>query len=414
MTRRRTFLKSLGVAGSVALAGCGGSGDGGGGDGSSDGSSGSTDAGTSTSGDGQMSDGMDPLNFVLSIKGMGQGGLFAQAKAADWYTQDMDNVSVQIVDGKFSATAQNNRTKAAITDDTDGVILNPFDAKASKQIVKAAQSQDIPVFNFDTATLSKDIPLGVLFGQYNGGKVVAERFKENILPEMPENPNIISAVFSFESTTSKQRLNGFLDNVPDRVNNVNTVVSTGAASEAAQPILNAIRGTDKEIHGIYSNNVGSGLGALTALKQLGRYAKKGSGDHVPAFGIDGGPTLNQRIKEGYYDFAVDQPLHFYAPLALELMFTHHGVDPENSGTRPDSLPEPGDGKLTTDDLKPANKEVFETKPWAKNFWAPAETTVYEANDTEWWPWVKVGHATIDQETADAPYLFGNVLREFNQ
>lgn len=381
---RRSFLKALGATtGAIGLAGV-------------------VNA--------QQSD----LNFIVSVKYMGQGGLFAQAKAADWYTQDMDGVNVQIVNGQSSATTQNQRTIQAMSQDTDGILLNPYDAKASTQIVSEAKSMDIPVFNFDTATLSKDVVIGILFGQYRGGEVVAQRFKEEILPDMPENPNILNAVFSFESTTSQQRLNGFQDNVPDSVNFVDTVVSTGTASEAATPILNAIRGADETIHGIYSNNVGSAMGALTALQQLGRYAPKDSPDHVPAFGIDGGSTLNQRIAEGYYDFAVDQPLHFYAPLTLELLFTHLGVDPPNSGTHPDELPTADDEEVTTEDLKPANKTVFGIQPWKENFWAPAQMTTYQANDTEWWPWVKAGHAMITQDNADAPYLYGNVLREFNQ
>lgn len=403
---RRNFLKAVGAAGAIGLAGCSGDGDGGGTP---------TDDSTPTQGGGTTTStpsGSSELNFIVSVKYMGQGGLFAQAKAADWYTQDMDNVNIQIVDGQSSATTQNSRTITAMSEDTDGILLNPYDAQASKQIVSEAQSLDVPVFNFDTATLDQNVEIGTLFGQYRGGRVVADRFKSEILPDLPENPNVLNAVFSFESTTSQQRLNGFTENVPDSVNFVDTVVSTGTASEASQPILNAIRGASDGVDAIYSNNVGSAMGALVALQQLDRYHKKSNSDHVPAFGIDGGPTLNQRINQGYYDFAVDQPLHFYAPLSLELMFSYLGVDPENSGTHPDQLPKADDDQVTTDELKPANKTVFGIQPWKENFWAPADTTTYETEGTEWWPWVKASHAMITQENADAPYLYGNVLREF--
>lgn len=404
MKDRRGFLKAVGIASSAGLAGCttnSGSGD----------SGGSSNGGTT--GSASNGSGNSKLNFVVSVKYLGQGGLLAQAKAADWYTNDMDNVEVQIVNGQSSATTQNERTLGAMTSNTDGVLLNPYDAKASKQIVKEAKSMDIPVFNFDTATLSQNIEVGTLFGQYRGGRVAAERFKEKVLPNLPDSPNVLNAVFSFESTTSQQRLKGFTENVPDSVNFVDTVVSTGQASQASKPILNAIRGTSKEVDAIYSNNVGSAMGALVALQQLDRYYKKGDPKHVPAFGIDGGPTLNKRINKGYYDFAVDQPLHFYAPLSLELMFSHLGVDPPNSGTHPDELPKPGDDKITTEELKPKNKTVFGIKPWEKNFWAPADTTTYKTNDTEWFPWIKARNAMITQENAMAPYLYGNVLRTYN-
>jgi ribose transport system substrate-binding protein len=405
MTRRRNILKGVGAATSIGVAGCLGQ--------SGDGSGGGTTS--NSDGDDGNSGGAEETNFVVSIKGMGQGGLFIQAQAAKWYAQDMPNVNVSIVDGQFDSTEQNQRTLNAMTSETDAVILNPQDAKASEQIIKEGKKKDIPVVNFDTATLSNDIPIGVLFGQYAGGKVVAERFKEKILPTIDADPvNLIAGVFSFESTTSEQRLKGFTENIPDNINVVNTVVSTGTADEAAKPLLNAIRGTDKTIHGIYSNNVGSGLGALTALKQVDRYAKKGEDGHVPAFGIDGGPTLNKRINNGYYDFAVDQPLHMYGPLTMELLFAHLGVDPENSGTRPDSLPKPGDGTIDTDQLSIANKEIFGTEPWGEQFWAPAEMTTYEAEGEEWWPWMRVKHSMITQENADAPYLYGNVLQAYRE
>lgn len=407
---RRNFLKTFGAVGAVGLAGCGGDGDGDGGEGGTptEGSTPTQGSGTTTS----TPSGSSNLNFVISMKFMAQGGLFAQAKAGDWYTRDMPNVNVTIVDGQSSASEQTTRTINAMNADTSGVLLNPYDARASKQIVQGAKSMDIPVFNFDTATLSKDIEIGTLFGQYRGGKTAAERFKSEILPDLPENPNVLNAVFSFESTTSQQRLNGFTENVPDRVNFVDTIVSLGTPSDASKPILNAIRATDGGVDAIYSNNVGSGMGALVALKQLDSYYKKDHPDHVAAFGIDGGPELNQRIAAGYYNFAVDQPLHFYAPLSLELMFTHLGVDPPNSGTHPDTLPKPSDDKVTTDELMPKNKTVFGSQPWKNNFWTPADTTTYKADGTEWWPWVKARSAMITQDNAEAPYLYGNVLREF--
>lgn len=412
MTSRRKLLKGIGAASSIALAGC--SGDGGsetddGGSATDDSSGEGTTVGDTTeTGDNQT-------NFIVSIKGMGQGGLFIQAAAARWYARDMPNVNVQVVDGQFDSTLQNRRTLNAMSSDTDAVILNPQDAKASRQIVEEGKKNNTPVVNFDTATISNDIPIGVLFGQYEGGRVVAERFKQNILPEIDaDEVNLLGGVFSFESTTSEQRLKGFTDNIPDNVNMVNTVVSTGTADEAAKPMLDAIRGTNKEIHGIYSNNVGSGLGALTALKQVDRYAKKGEDAHVPAFGIDGGPNLNERIKSGYYDFAVDQPLHMYGPLTMELLFGHLGIDPANSGTRPASLPQPGDGQLDTDTLSIADKDIFDTNPWNEQFWAPAEMTTYEAEDEEWWPWMRVKHAMITPDNADAPYLYGNVLKKYRE
>ena len=391
-SNRRQFLKAVGSGSVVALAGFSGS---------------ATNVlGQETTTAGEES---ESLRFAVSMKGMGQAGLFVQGQAAKWYTQDMDNVEITIIDAGFDATKQSQQTITAINQGVDGVLLNPFDASASKQIVQRAQEADVPVMNFDTATLSEDILIGALFGQYRGGRVAAERFTQMMDERGMDSATVITSVFGLQSTTSQKRLRGFTENVPDSVEVVNQIESDGTADAAAPKTVNALQ-ANPDVDAIYSNNVGSGMGALTALQQLDMYYKKDHEDHVMAFGIDGGPQLNQRIQDGYYDFAVDQPLHMYAPLTLELMFTHLGVDPPNSGTRPDGLPTADSGEVTTDDLSIADKEVFGVNPWSEQFWAPAEMTTYQAQDQDWWPWMKCNHALITEENAMEPYLYGNVYR----
>lgn len=334
---------------------------------------------------------------------MGQAGLFVQGQAAKWYTRDMDNVEINILDAQFDASKQTQDAINAINQGLDGILLNPFDAKASKQIVKKATEENVPVMNFDTATLSKDILIGTLFGQYAGGKVAADRFTEMIKEKGIKNPKVIASVFNFESTTSQARLYGFTENIPDGVQVVNRIESDGTAETSAPKTQSALR-ANPDVDAIYSNNVGSGMGALTALKQMDLYHKKDHKKHVMAFGIDGGPELNQRIGKGYYDFAVDQPLHMYAPLGLELMWEYL----ENGES---ALPQVGNTVKPGKDLSIKNKEVEGIKPWSNQFWGPAKMTEYKAEDQAWWPWLKCNHAMITQDNADAPYLYGNVYRK---
>ncbi len=411
---RRTLLRGLGAAGMVGLAGCGGDGGGGGsdgGDGGSDGGDGSSDGGDGGDGgdgdDGGSTDGgessSETRRYAVSMKSMGQAGLFVQGQAAKWYTRDRDDVEINILDAEFDATKQTQDAISAINQGLDGILLNPFDARASRQIVERATEDNIPVMNFDTATLSEDILIGALFGQYEGGRVAGERFTQMIEEQGLENPTIITSVFNFESTTSQQRLFGFTENIPDSVEVVNRIESDGTPEDSAPKTQSALQ-ANPDVDAIYSNNVGSGMGALTALEQMDMYHKKDNEDHVMAFGIDGGPELNQRINAGFYDFAIDQPLHMYAPLTLELMWDFLDGGEE-------ALPQVGDTVVPGEDLSIQNKEVEGIQPWSNQFWGPAEMTEYEADDQTWWPWLKCKHATITQDNADAPFLYGNVFRE---
>ena len=219
MTDRRTFLKRLSVAsGSIALAGYTG-----GGDGVNDDTTGRIDTDTQS----------ESYRFAVSMKSMGQAGLFVQGQAAKWYTRDRDDVEINILDAEFDATKQTQDAISAINQGLDGILLNPFDARASRQIVERATEDNIPVMNFDTATLSEDILIGALFGQYEGGRVAGERFTQMMEEQGLENPTVITSVFNFESTTSQQRLFGFTENVPDSVEVVNRIESDGTPEHSA-------------------------------------------------------------------------------------------------------------------------------------------------------------------------------------
>ena len=408
MTSRRNLLKGIGAAGIAGFAGCTGGQSGNQSSGGDSGGSGGSSGGDGGSGEGttvgdSSSSGSGTQRFAVSMKSMGQAGLFVQGQAAKWYTQDRDDVEIIILDAEFDASKQTQDAINAINQGLDGILLNPFDAKASRQIVEAATEEDIPVMNFDTATLSEDVLMGALFGQYAGGQVAGERFTQMVEEQGIENPKVITSVFNFESTTSQARLYGFTENIPDSVEVVNRIESDGTPEDSAPQTQSALQ-ANPDVDAIYSNNVGSGMGALTALQQMDMYHKKDNEDHVMAFGIDGGPELNQRIGSGYYDFAVDQPLHMYAPLTLELMWDYL----ENGES---ALPQVGDTVTPGENLSIENKTVEGIEPWSEQFWGPAEMTEYEAEDTAWWPWLKCQHAMITQDNADAPYLYGNVYRE---
>ena len=390
MAGRRDFIKGITATGIIGVAGCtGGGGDTGGG-------------ATNQSNSSSQNQSSGSQRFAVSIKSMGQAGLFVQGQAAKWYTQDMDNIEVNILDAQFDASKQTQDAINAINQGVDGILLNPFDARASAQIVEAATAENVPVMNFDTATFSEDILIGALFGQYAGGQVAAERFTRMIEQQGLENPKVITSVFNFESTTSQKRLYGFTENVPDGVEIVNRIESDGTPEDSAPDTQSALQ-ANPDVDAIYSNNVGSGMGALTALQQMDMYYEKSNEKHVMAFGIDGGPELNQRIGAGYYDFAVDQPLHMYAPLTLELMWKY--LDSGES-----ALPQVGDTVTPGEDINIENKTVSGIQPWAKQFWGPAEMTEYEADNQTWWPWLKCNDQVITQDNADAPFLYGNVFR----
>ena len=80
-------------------------------------------------------------------------------------------------------------------------------------------------------------------------------------------------------------------------------------AENATTIAQTVLSTDPDITGIYMAGESAGLtGVLAAMERLGKLHKVGEEGHITIVGIDGTPFAFEKIKEGYVDAAIAQPL----------------------------------------------------------------------------------------------------------
>lgn len=407
-TRRRSIIKTLGASSIVGLAGCSGDGDG---DSTpTEGGDMETDAGgmTGTTEGSGSSD--ETYDIGMVTMGMAQQGLYTQNLAGRWMVDNSDlseTINLQIANGELNPSKQTEDGLNFVNQGVDALIIMPIDSNGARQIVEAAKEEDIPVMSYAITANHSDVDMYFSFNSVEAGRMAGERMVE-LLEEKNGEPagKVITSVWSPESTASQQRTRGFEEAIADYdIEDVTRVVSDATASDTQPKVYNALQ-SNPDIDAIYSNNQGSGLGAVQALDRFDRLHEKGHEDHVILTQVDGGPRINEHIRDGYVDFGADQTLHYYTPLAVSLL-----KDYLDSGKDPNAIPQVGD-TIEDEDLLP-NPEVFDFHPWESEYYQPVEITEYENEDVTH-PWFQTRTVPITEDNAMSENHWGTLYRRASE
>jgi len=139
------------------------------------------------------------------------------------------------------------------------------------------------------------------------------------------------------------------------------------------------------------------------------YTQDDTENYIPIMNIDGFPGVLDAIRSGHVHTTLQQPMPFYAPLALEYII-HQLENGEPSV--------PGSGSEVTaasEDSFPneINVKDFETngvRPLQESYWSPASITDWTLEETAYYPWLKPKTVEITKDNADAGYLWGNYAK----
>lgn len=388
MPRRRDVIKSLGIPVAGGLAGCLG----GGGTGSNGGSS-------------------TPYDIGIVTMGMSQQGLFTQNTAGKWYVENSDlssDINLRISNGELNPSKQTQDALSLINSGVDALLIMPIDSQGARQIVEKAESSDIPVVSYAITANHNAVDQYISFNSVTAGKMAGQKMVE-LLKEKNGEPTgkVITSVWSPESTASQQRTQGFMNAIkPHDIQDVTRVVSDATASDTQPKMYNALQ-RYPDIDAVFSNNQGSGLGAVRALDRFGRLHKKDHEDHVILTQVDGGPEINRYISNGYVDYGADQTLHYYTPIGITLLKRHLDEGKDSS-----SLPSVGDTFDKNTDLLSSPK-VFGYEPWASEYYLPVEIIEYQHQDVTH-PWFETQTIEITQDNAMSEKHWGTLYRRASE
>jgi ribose transport system substrate-binding protein len=415
---RREFVKRAGLASVVAtagLAGCtggdGGSGSGGssggsdsGGDGAEDTESGGTQT-TSMSESG--SGGSDTYDIGFQVGGLGNSWFTALATAGRWYGES-NGMNVNIGDGELNPTTQVNVARSLINSGIDALIVNPFDSDAMATPVEAAADKDIPVFSVDSVATSPELKQYTAFGNFSAGKRAAENAvaelertkgaKEGTLCEVMIEQSAKLGVARHEGTVAG------IEQYSD-VDIVGEIVTDNTRQDTSTKVFNFLQ-QNPDVDGFVCHAVTTGNGTLNALERHDMKVASGNEGHKVLSQIDAGPTTLTAINEGFVDVAIDQPVHFYAPITMHYIKQYLDSDKDDSVL-------PSVGSTVEADAFTLKSETAMQQAgqdiWAENVWAPAQVEQTEAVDDV--PWFHTNSIRVTSENADAPYLWGNWIKK---
>lgn len=397
---RRKYLITLGSA-TFGLAGCLGGGGGDGEDGGGGASPSPTPTGTPTSQTQSYHIGIsDFTSKSTAMTSIDRGG--------EWWLEDMGHqASLKQADG--TASQQLSDIRNLLRQDIDALIITAGDSDAMAQGAKDAADQDIPVFGSAIPTNSEEIIFYTGISQETYARVAGEKLVETVRNQRSDPPfQILEMMFDQKISNAAKRHNFFNETLAehDDFEITKQIQAEGFSLESAQSQLEAYLQSDPEIDGVFSSWAHGGRAPVNAFRKVDRLSPRGEPDHIPIVTMDGGPVVADYIKEGWIDFAIDQPMQFYTAAAAKYL-----VDYLDAGNDPSVLPSPGD-EITADDV------TFRTggkhngvDPWPRPIWAPARVEEFVSihGNNLGFPFMQMSFPVISEDNADEPYWWFNLL-----
>lgn len=285
-----------------------------------------------------------------------------------------------------------------INQEYDAIILVPFSTQDIANVVEEAADAGIPVFTLDIDAATPAAEMLVSWSDERAATTAADRLVEALRTQNPDQSSftVLEVRAPPGRDISRLRHEPFVERVgeTDDVEVAGTVVGDWAREAAFQNAREWIN-ANEEPDAVYSANFAMGLGAVQALDELGLRHPTDHEDHVVAVQLDGSSESHELIQQGYIDRAIDQPVHYYGPIAVEY------IERYVTGDGSAELPSQGD-EVTADDLSIEPTEHEGNTLWQDPIWAPASVgesfghTHFVTNLVE-----------ITPENADSPNLWGN-------
>lgn len=222
--------------------------------------------------------------------------------------EDDREQQIQVVEG---FTSQN----------VDGIVLAPLDAKALVRPVDEARRLGIPTVVFDSALDFEDIVSFVATDNFKGGEMAADAMGRLL----DGQGKVLLLRYQEGSASTTAREEGFLAQLAKAWPGITVVSSDQHAGptrdtgkRAAENLLNRF-GTD--LDGVFVVNETSTRGMLLALQDTQLAGK------IRFLGFDGTPAYAEAVRAGHMDgFVIQDPFRM-ASLAVETMVDHIRGEP---------------------------------------------------------------------------------------
>lgn len=327
--RRRVLTATLGVAGVLAVAACGG---------------GEEDAGDAegTAGGG----GGSGISIGLVTK-TETNPFFVTMREAAQAKGEADGISVTALAGEFDGDneGQVSAIENLISQDVDGILITPNNSTGILGAIEQARQQGIVVIALDTATDPEDavdatfatdnLQAGVLQGQYVRAALG------------DEEPQLIMLDGTPGGTVDTFRHDGFLEGIglAEGDPEILGVEATNGDQNNAQAAMENLIQRSPDVNAVYTINEPAARGGYAALEAAGL------ADGVVIGSIDGGCAGVQDVADGRYAATVMQ-----FPRAMVEQGMDAVVASVESGEPPTGFTDTGSVVITDDPVEGIESE----------------------------------------------------------
>ncbi len=192
-----------------------------------------------------------------------------------------------ITDPGNDVTKQISQVEDMLTQDLDGLFMNPVDAEGILPALDEAKTDGVPMVGFDTQVADMSY-LASYTGSdnYNAGKVVGE----DLVKKCPDGGDII-VLDSPTMQSVVDRTNGFLDAIDGHGFNIVAQQDAKGNLEVSMGIAEDLLQAHPDVVAIFGGNDPTALGALAAANAAGITDCK-------IYGVDGSPDIKSELASG--------------------------------------------------------------------------------------------------------------------
>lgn len=183
-------------------------------------------------------------------------------------------------------TKQISQVEDMLSQDLDGLFMNPVDAEGILPALDEAKKENVPMVGFDTEVADMSYEVSYTGSDnYNAGKVVGE----DLVKKVPDGGDII-VLDCPEMQSITDRTKGFTDAI--KGHNFNIVAQQDAKGnlETSMKTTEDLLQSNPDVVAIFGGNDPTALGALAAANAAGIKDCK-------IYGVDGSPDLKKELAK---------------------------------------------------------------------------------------------------------------------
>jgi ribose transport system substrate-binding protein len=226
------------------------------------------------------------------------------------------------ISGEFNIEKQIRDTEDFIVQDMAGIFIEPYDSKAIRPALEAAQKAGIPVICLDAPAYDVDlVAANVATDNYDAGVKNAE----HMIAQLGGKGNIV-VLDSPQARSSLDRANGFLDTLKSKAPEIEIVAQQDYAGsqDKALPIMENILQGQKDIQAVFACNENGAFAAIAALETVNRL--KGT----LIYSVDGSAAAVEMIKVGKMTGTAAQQPYQIGLIGGQTMLKHLKGEPIES------------------------------------------------------------------------------------